>query len=142
MSRPIFRKTGGAHDLVGADRGDHVIDRGEQRLADVKSRKAVAFQQLHAVTLARQPGCGGRAGRAAADDDHLAVERVARCVRRTRAMAVASMALHPWLSPSPGRKAGDTARQSGRPRRRGWERCTRHGPIACTPDTIRTPPTG
>jgi len=27
-----------------------------------ESRETVALQQLHAVTLARQPGCGGRAG--------------------------------------------------------------------------------
>jgi hypothetical protein len=71
---PFLGKTGLPDEIVGADRRDHVVDRREQRLADVESREPIAFEKNDAMSRSREPGGRRRTGRTAADDDHLTVE--------------------------------------------------------------------
>ena len=48
---------------------EHPVGLGNQRLADVEARKMLALEELDAVALLGDERRGGRAGRAAADDD-------------------------------------------------------------------------
>ncbi len=68
--------------LVDADGGDAVADaeavedggvEREQRLADVEARVFGLFEQHHVPPAFGEEGCGGGAGRAAADDENVAL---------------------------------------------------------------------
>ena len=58
----------------------HPVGFGNQRFADVKAGKVLALEDRDAQTLLGQERRGGRAGRAAADDDHVDVRMLERPV--------------------------------------------------------------
>ena len=60
---------------------EHPVRLGNERLADVKPRKALAFEQLHAHALLRQQRRHGRSGGSTADDHYW------RCIGSPRAEA-------------------------------------------------------
>ena len=72
---PFFREARLTDEVIGADGAQHIVHRCEQRFADVKSREAVALEQLHRVTGARQPRGRRRTSRATSGDDYVAIER-------------------------------------------------------------------
>ena len=71
---PFARKTGVAHDLGGTNLVDDVVDRGEQRLADVEPRKGIALEDDHPASGACQRRGRRGACRPAANDDDIAIE--------------------------------------------------------------------
>ena len=63
----------------------------QQRLADVKARMLGLFQQHHVAALLRQQRGHGRAGWAAADDEHVALDGFCcghRCIHASLFMPV------------------------------------------------------
>ena len=71
---PLAGKGRGLHRRVGPDRRHHLVDGGEQRLADVESGEGVALEQDDAAPGPGQRRGGRRSGRSAAHDDHVAIE--------------------------------------------------------------------
>ena len=55
---PLRREPAAAHQALGPDGLERVVHRGEERLADVKAREAVALEQHHPPTGAREPSRG------------------------------------------------------------------------------------
>ncbi len=72
---PLLREAHRAHLILHAERVERVVHGGEQRLADMKARKAVALEQHDAMAAARDHGGRAGPGRAAADDGDVVVER-------------------------------------------------------------------
>ena len=71
---PFLGKASLPHQVVSADRAEHVVDGREQRFADVEPREPFALEKDHPMSRSREPGGRRRTSGAAADDDHLAVE--------------------------------------------------------------------
>ena len=71
---PLLRKARLPDQIVGADRVEHVVDRRQQRLADVEAREPIALEEDDPMSRSREPGGRRRTGGAAAGDDHVAVE--------------------------------------------------------------------
>ena len=68
-------KPGGAHEVVGADGIQHVVDGGQQRFADVKARKVVALEKDDRCPARASHAAGRRSGWPSADDDDIGVVR-------------------------------------------------------------------
>ena len=71
----LAREAGVAHEIGGANRVEHVVHRGQQRLADVEARKAVALEEDHRAVrrVASHAAAVDPAGPPPIDDD-IAIE--------------------------------------------------------------------
>ena len=71
---PLLREPGLPDEIVRADRGEHVVDRRQERFANVEARELVPFEERHAPPGPREPRGGRGPRRPAADDEDIAVE--------------------------------------------------------------------
>ena len=71
---PFLREARGADAIGDADGVEHVVDRRQQRLADVEARKAIALEQHDRAAGPGERGRRRRARRPAANHDHIAIE--------------------------------------------------------------------
>src|SRR6187397_1943267 len=71
---PLLRKLRGANEFARTDRLEDVIDRGQQRLADVKTGEGIALEDHDRAAVSRQRRSGSGPGRSTTDDDDVTVE--------------------------------------------------------------------
>ncbi len=72
---PLLRKRRGLDVLHDAELGQRLVGGGNERLADVEARKALALEEDDGVTAAGHRDRGRGAGRASADDGKVEVVR-------------------------------------------------------------------
>ena len=71
---PLAGEAGLADAILEADGGEDVVDRGQQRFADVEAREPVAFEQHDRVPRAGERGSRRGARGTPSDHDHITVE--------------------------------------------------------------------
>jgi hypothetical protein len=68
----LWKKIAGLELVRNAQSLEQIVVVRQQRLADLKTRKAFALEQRYGESLLGQEGRGGAAGRPSADDDYVA----------------------------------------------------------------------